>query len=395
MSAPLILTACDAIEYATRWLEARRRGVSANQDSYRWAMHNAYMELGQEFDWSFLHVQGRVFLHEAQTAGTCTFDFTGGAYERLLTLAGTGATFPTWAEDATIRIDDVPCRIEEVKTTTTATLDAMLNPGRDVAAGSSYRMYPHYYALPNDFVKLDTPRAESFGWNMTERSYDEIMQLDRDYDESGTPIWYCIRGIEDLYGQMGLFIQPSSDDEKTLDFIYERRSREVRYTGWNPDDYAGTVTIVDGSDQATGVGTSFSAPMVGSIIRFGNSTTAKPTGLRGSQPYVEQRSIVGVTNTTKLVLDANVSNSLAGVKYTISDPIDIEPSLHNVFLHCMAKHLAFDRGIEEYPIAEAQDQQTLRKAKGADNRSTQPHYAGYGVRAFRRLADTSPYLGEV
>lgn len=393
MSTPLILTACDAIEYATRWLEGH--GTSASQDSYRWAMHNAYMELGQEFDWSFLHTQGRVFLHAAQTTGTCTFDFTGGTYERLLTLAGAGATFPTWAEDATVRIDDVPCRIEEVKTTTTATLDAVLNPGRDVAAGSSYRMYPHYYALPNDFASLVIPRAEYFGWNLTERSFDEIMQLDRDYDESGTPLWYCIRGIEDLYGQTGLFVHPSSDGEKTLDFIYQKRSREVRYTGWNPEDYVGTATIVSGSDTAIGVGTSFASAMIGSIIRFGSSSTAKPTGLRGGQPYVEQRSILGVTNSTTLVLDANVSNSLSGVKYTISDPIDIDPMLHNAFLHCMAKHIAFDRGIKDAPLAEMQYQQTLRKAKGSDCRSVQPQHAGYGSSVYRRLADTSPYLGEV
>jgi len=350
------------------------------------------MELGQEFDWSFLHIHGRLFLHAAQDDGTAAYDHSGGLYERLVTL--TGATFPDWAEDATLRIDGVVCRIEDVKTTTTATLHAVLNPGRDVAAGSDYRIYPSYYALPNDFAQLVTPRAESPGWELTELSYDDILQLDRDNDETGTPLYYCIRGIEDLYGQMGLFVHPDSDAEKTMDYIYQRMPREIRYTGWDAADYAGTATVTAGSPNVTGtVSTGWTDLMIGSIFRIGASASVVPTGLRGTSAWVEERAVANVSTTSLILLDNDIVTARTGVKYRITDPIDIDPSLHQVFLWGVARQLAVERNYDGANRIEAQYQKALEAAKATNNRSTGRSWAGMGMTGMRRLKDVTPYLG--
>jgi len=390
---PRKLTAQDAIEYGNKFLEGH--SVSASQESLRWAIHNAYQELGQSFDWSFLHKQGRIAMVTAQTAGTATYDHTGGANERQVTLAGTGATFSASNEGYSIRLDDVPCLIESIKSTTVATLDSTLNPGRDVAAGSSYRLYPRCYNLPNDFQCMVTPWTESIGWDLTEVSYDELLRLDRHYDESGTPQWFCIRAVEDLLGQMGLYIHPSSDDDLTLDFIYRKRAREVRYTGHQPADYQGTIAVTSGSANVTGTSTAFSTLMVGSVFRIASSTR-RPTGLRGDTPYMEQRSIVAVTDATHLTLDDEVETTRTGVSYTVADPIDIDPSLHLLFLTCTCKHLAYDRQFKDVPVIEKRYQEALQLAKYADNRSEQRSVAGFGhAPGQRRLHDVSPYLGEV
>lgn len=391
MSTPRILTAYDCIDFAMRVMEGQ--GVSANQQSMRWALHNAYMELGQEFAWSFLHKHGRIFLHAAQDDGTATYDHTGGAYERLLTLSG--ATFPSWAEDASVRIDGVTCRIEDTKSTTTATLDATMNPGRDVAAGSSYRIYPSYYALPNDFKRLATPRAESVGWELTEMSYDDIMALDRDNDETGTPVYYCIRGVEDLYGQMGLFIHPDSDDEKTLDFIYERMPREIRYTGWEAADYAGTISVTAASPNVTGAGsTGWSSLMQGAIMRIGTSASNAPTGLRGTAAWVEERAIATVSTTSLILLDNDIETSRSGVKCRITDPIDIDPSLHQAMLWGVARHLAIERNYDGVARIEAQYAKAVSDARRANNRTVGRQWAGVGGTGFRRLADVTPILAD-
>lgn len=389
MSTPRILTAYECIDFAMRIMEGQ--GVSANQQTMRWALHNAYMELGQEFDWSFLHKHGRIFLHAAQSTGTASFDFSGGAYERLLTLSG--ATFPSWANDATVRIDGVTCRIEDTKSTTTATLDATLNPGRDVAAGSSYRIYPSYYALPNDFKRLVMPRAETAGWELTELSYDDIMALDRDNDETGTPVYYCIRGIEDLYGQMGIFVHPDSDEEKTLDFIYEKMPREIRYTGWDAADYAGTIAVTADSPNVTGSGgTNWVDLMQGAIMLIGSSASTAPTGLRGTASWVEQRAVSTVSTTSLILLDNDIVTARSGVKYRITDPIDIDASLHQAMLWGVARQLAIERNYDGVARIEAQYQKAVSDARRANNRSVGRKWAGGGG-GFRRLKDVTPLLG--
>lgn len=392
MSGTRLLTAQDAFEYAEGVVSGH--GTSFDQTAYRWAIHNAYTELGSKVGWSFLNKQFRIFINAAKDDGTVTYDHTGGAYERLVTLSGTGATFPDWAEDATIRLDGLPCRIEEVKSSTTATLDANMNPGADVAAGSSYRIYRSYYALPNDFRRLVSLRAETVGWQLSERTYDEIMALDRDYNETGTPTYFCIRGVEDLYGQMGLFLHPDSDSDASLDGIYERIPREIRYFGFNQNvDYAGTISATAGSATITGSGTAFSTLMIGSILRI-SSSAVKPGGLQSANPFVEQHSIVGVGGPTSLTLDTEVSTNRSAVKYVIVDPIDIDASLHRAYLACVVKQLALDRGWKDSEMLVALYEDAVDQAKSA-NHSTERKWAGYRTQTLRRLVDVSPYIGDV
>ena len=136
-------TYADAIASLSKWVTYNSDRPSMAQDALRHCIQGAYREIIQAHDWSFLHVLGRIHLHALYDTGTAAYDHTGGASERLVTL--TSGTVPTWAnssEDAVIKIDEAICEIEDYKSTTTFTLDATLNPGQDVAAGTSYQIYP-------------------------------------------------------------------------------------------------------------------------------------------------------------------------------------------------------------------------------------------------------------
>jgi hypothetical protein len=385
MSGPNLLLATDAVEYAYNF--SAGHDVSIHQDTARWAISRAYTEVGQAFGWAFLQKQGRVFLRAPQTTGTVAYDHAGhgSGYDRVVTLSG--ATWPTWAVDATIRIDDIACRVESLIDTTNAVLDAVLNPGADIAAGETYRLYPHWYALPNDFARLVRPWNEDLWHGMKEVDYETLMGLDRFYDETGTPEWYCIRGVEDLYGQMGLYVHPDSDAAATIDYLYERRPREVKFTGHSPDsDYIGTITVTAGSAAVGGTTTAFTSDMAGSILRISRNSSL-PTGMQGSNPYLEQRSIVTATSSVQLTIDAAAVNNGTNVGYSISDPIDIDPTLHNVFLASMCKHIAVERRFKDLQEIIVEYEKALYSAKKADKRSNQNRVAGFGGGFTRRLHD--------
>ena len=368
MGAPKILTAYDCIEFAMRVMEGQ--GISANQQTMRWAVQNAYSHIGEEFHWAFLQKHGRVFLHATRSEGTAAYNHD----TRLVTL--TGATFPSWAESANIVLDGIVCQIEQVITETTATLDAMLNPGRSIAAGASYRIYPGYYALPSDFKRMASPNVESDDCILSEVGYEELMLMERQHGESGMPMYYCVRGVEDLYGQMGLFIYPASDSERTLDFIYERTPRELQRTGWDAGDFAGSISTTAGSDTISGTGTSWHPSMEGAIIRIGESDTAPPTSRLGGVPWVEERSILKVESPTSIIVDAPVARGLSGVKYRVTDPIDIDVTLHLPMLWCVARYLAIERNYAGIQAIEMAYVNAITFARRANAKTNDRQWAG-------------------
>src|SRR5512146_3144750 len=102
MAQPRILTYNDAFWAADDFL--RGQGASASEREIRRAVHDALAEVASAHDWTFLYKHGRVNLHAPYETGTVAYDLTGGTYERQVTL--TDGTWPAWAEDAVIRIDE-------------------------------------------------------------------------------------------------------------------------------------------------------------------------------------------------------------------------------------------------------------------------------------------------
>jgi hypothetical protein len=93
-----------------------------------------------------------------------------------------------------------------------------------------------------------------------------------------------------------------------------------------------------------------------------------PTGLDGLYPYVEQRVIATYTSPTILALDNTVSAAASGVKYSITDPIDLDPSAYDAMIALAKKYLAVEKGAKNWQQIAALADERLRHAKGGDNR---------------------------
>ena len=91
--------------------------------------------------------------------------------------------------------------------------------------------------------------------------------------------------------------------------------------------------------------------MVGSVIRFGTSTT-KPSGVRGLNPWQEQRIITAYTSPTQVTVDSAPGATYSNVKYVVSDPIDVRPNMIEPFLRGCEWKLSLSRRNAESPPQE-------------------------------------------
>ena len=371
---------------------ARIEGAGAGGMPIRGAVRRAYREIVSSHDWNYLKSNGRIQLKAALTDGTVTYDKTGGTYERQLTLAG--ETWPTDAEDWAVKLttddgNEIVCDIESRKSATVVTLDATMCPNADITAGAACTAYPRYYRLPNDFIEMDRPITETL-WRLGDYvTFDRMLELDRLYNDTGSVRSYTIAAVPDLIGATAVYVNPPSATAETLDYVYKRRPREIRYVGTDSADSPGTITVVAGSAAVAGSGTTaFTAAHVGSLLRISSSTSALPTGLDGLLPYVEQRIIVAYTSAAAVTLDAAVTASAAGVKYSITDPLDISVSMYDAMMMMAKMYLAMERNWKNAAAVAAGAMNAMMRAKCADNRTVGRQICGVDLSHISRLADS-------
>ena len=141
----------DVVEHL---LDFFRIGRSSNRDfrTARRAVDTAYRDMPYKHRWQYYDRQFGMLTEASQSTGTVAYDYTGGAYERELTLSG--ATWPTNIKHYKIAINDRSYRVEDKKSTTIITLEQSNNPGADIAAGATYSAYRESYPLPIDFRKI-------------------------------------------------------------------------------------------------------------------------------------------------------------------------------------------------------------------------------------------------
>lgn len=340
MASVVIHTYADAIRHCERFV--RNRGVTlgngaSDHGDLRAAISAAYFELPGRRAWNYFKRHGRILTSEPYSTGTIEYTHTGGTYERQLTL--TDGTWPTWAVHGEVTISDVTYRVEDRKSGSVLTLDPAINPGEDIDAGTDYELVRAYYTLPNNFVAMGTPMLSA--WGVLYPVAHDVWLANYSASHSvGTPSLYCVFGDPSLLGNLALYLYPAPVTSEQVDFTYQSRPRPLVQAGYSPDECKGTVSTTADSTAIAGQDTAFNESMVGSIIRFSRNAQHPPTALDGFNPRVDERTIISVPGATSLTVDNGLTQSLAKVQYSISDPLDLEPGLYTAFLRCCEKHLA-------------------------------------------------------
>ena len=304
----------------------------AEQRDIRTAIQRSYQEVAWMRDWEFYHKHGRIVFDDDWT-GTITYS----ASTRTITKV-TGDDFPADANRYRLRIGDVVCRVETRSSASELILDPLLSLYEDIGDATEVRLYRSVYPLPDDFRNIDPPIDESHWTGFQYVSQDHAMKMERASDIAGPPSYWTVRKDPD---SMGYAVQVLGYPIRTeaLDFTYRRSPRQIRISGHEAGSRQGTVTI--SGTAVTGAGTAFQSSMVGSVLRVGTASNV-PDSLGSMNPYDAEATITAVSNTTTATIDTSLTYS--GVKYAITDPIDMSPGMHNAMLSGSEYWLARIRG---------------------------------------------------
>jgi hypothetical protein len=258
------------------------------------------------------------------------------------------------------------------------------NPGADVASSTSYTFSRDAYPLPIDFQAADQLRNVDKNWTWPSYvSPGEWLDAHSTKESSNDPRLYTIMGDPEFYGTMNVYFYPPPSAAQVFDFIYQRAPSPLRVESYTD----GTVVATAGNTSVIGTDTTFTSDMKGAVIQFGTSLDL-PSGLDGLKPFVEQRTVVAVTRTDTLILDASVSNSHTDVKYRISDIIDIESgAMFEAFMSLAELKLAQLLKDDQIPLRDQIYAGNLRLAMQADSRN----YGSTGDHPYENIVHMRDY----
>jgi hypothetical protein len=387
MTAPFLATAEDVLNRCNWFLADRQEEL--DQSTQRHCVETALREIVGEHDWKCLKKIWRVQLSATQTTGTVTYQGTGGTYDYQCTL--TGATWPLDVVDYELRLGPASC-ICDVATRISDTI-ITLKPPRVPAAdstASSYMLGKSWYALPPEFAAAWSP-AEKNAWFIGQYvPFEEMYLLTKYRTLTGIVKRWSIGPAPDQYGTMAIYVYPWSMATEEEDLLMKFRPRTMNISGRDAWNFVGTVSVAAGGTAVTGTNTAFRTMMQGSIIRFAYDSATKPTATNGANPYVFQQSIASVdAGAQTLVLSSPSPVALSGVRYTISDPVDLPQNMYDAFLKNVERQLAFASGMKEKELAVIERYYTvaLQKAKAQDSPVKQRMVAGQSGQFLTRLRD--------
>lgn len=353
-----LLTYDDCVQHLTDVFDAVLANTVKLGRLARIAIDSVYRDLPYKYNWRYYQRRATFETVASYSTGTVSFDYTGGASERLVTL--TTGTFPSWARFGRIIISDVAYRIATNPSSTTITLYEEDNPGEDVASGTSYTLYRNEYPFPADF------RRNVQFWDTTDEReiplvlFAESQRLQVGVDKTpDTPRCAYIRNTGDYYGVWGLEFMPPPSAARTYDLSYEAKPRDLLTVSYS------TGTVSTSSTTVTGSGTTFPVGCAGSVIRFGVSASGTAVSNKfGSNPFTEQRVIVSRDSATQVTIDAAPTSAYsAGTAYQISDPVDIHPgAMTTAFLRAIEAEFAKLINAKDYGERAAIAQRALIQA---------------------------------
>lgn len=365
MSSEPLTTVEDAVEHLLDIIGSDRSDRSLRQA--RRAIHETLRTIGQMHQWSYYDRRHKVTTAATYSTGTVTYDHTGGANEKQLTLAG--GTWPNEIEWYGVIIGQQQYQVDVRVSDTVVTLATGSSPSADIAS-TTYTAYRSLYSLPDTFRRMSTTLVNlSRPRFLTPVGAEGGMSVMSGQYMPSEVTHFAITGGE-RQGRMSLELYPPPSYSETYDFIYEASPRVPTL---NADRYTVGSATANGTTTITGNGSSWSGRMVGSIMRFSASGTTPPSGLAYGMdskavPYDQQVTVVSVESTTSLTVDSNVS-ARSGVGYSMSDPIDIDPlTMRAYFDALLEQNFARISRSKDIPVAAAMATQQLRIAKQGDNR---------------------------
>lgn len=312
---PELMTFQDAIERIQ--LAHGLRGTVTETNAARMAVMDAMRELPAKHSWAYFQRAFQVTSVAPVGQLVGVYDHTGGAVERQLTL--TSGTWPVTAAEGQVLFAENLFKVEKRISNTVVQLSYDSNPGADVASTSIVWCQTSYR------IGQRIRKVLSLSEATTELPLDYLPQQQliehlRTTPQPSTPIFFNIHQTGNYLGMMEIEFAPPPMDVKTYILAVEAQPRPLRVHA-DPFTVTTSGTTVTSSDNA------FKAYHKGSVLRL-SKNTERPTGSAGDvndyNPYVEQRVITSVTNSTTVEVSHAFDLNWSGVSAVVTDPLDLD-----------------------------------------------------------------------
>lgn len=320
----MFLTFDDLVQHVVQYAGSNPNTQAVQQA--RKAAIVAYTNLGKHQDWQYYKRTFSVITTPGYSTGTVAFDFTGGAYERVLTL--TGGTWPTWAAYGYVNIGGVAYQVSSRKSNTEVQLDVNNNPQADIAAGTSFNLLRDQYILPLDFNKAMSAVTQPGGISLR---YASIAQwaYGRDYTlAAGRPLQFTVTGDVNVPQRKIVRFWPGPDTTYSILFTYKADLAVPTYLKVSDGD----VTLTNSSAVATGNNTRWVSGMAGAVLRVSQDGVTLPTGIYGDNPASQEYLIDSVQSPTSLTLSTAAADVALRVKGVVTNLLDVDPLVTAEFL---------------------------------------------------------------
>lgn len=322
----------------------------------RRAAQAAFRTLLTYHPWAYYLAIGRVVTVAPYSTGTVQYVNS----TRALTLSG--GTWPSWAASGMVRINNVYHEVATRDSGTVLTLEATSNPGADVDAGAAFEIVRCVYDLPADFLAADqlvVAGNQQVLMKFQPRDFVFAKNLE---EGPATPREFTFVGSPAKNGRMAVEVWPPPDALYNLEFLYKRRPAAPKLE----DESGGTAAVTAASAVVTGTGTSFTARMVGSVLRLSADAT-KPTADDGTNPFVFESRVASYQSATQVTLEDAATETLSGVGLTVSDQVDVEDGeMWHLLIELARKELRIDLRMNATDEEPEQFERVVRAAKAAE-----------------------------
>lgn len=353
---PEIFTLHDLVHRLT--LRAALNGSDREKALIVRAIQDAIRGLPAKRDWNYFKRQSRLTT-TASFSPTCTYDHTGGAYERLLTITS-DHTWPTDASYGEIYITGTPYRIERRISDTVATLESDFTLSEDFAAtevswernaylfSREITTVHHMHNVTNDRVIAYVPTSEFQSVSYTRWG-------------TGVTTHFTWQNRGSRFGSTELILLPSPKNAEVFEVTATVNPHIPKVELFSGED--GVVEAASSTlTSATG---GFTTKHIGAIVRVGRSAV-EPTYFNGDD-WEFQAFVTAVTSTTLTLSEPCTVTGTRG--FSISSPADFDSAvmLEHVEDEAYSQYCK-NHDHKSFPTARATAMESWRYAAARDNK---------------------------
>lgn len=326
----------------------------------RAAVRSAYNDLPTMLRWNYLLRRTQINTATPYSTGTITYD----SDTRTITLDS--GSFPTWAASGEILISRNVYSVEQRVNSTTLILASDRCPLDDITDDTAYTLVQTKYNLPVDFTELRAIVELERLWPITFLPPEEMLQRTQLWFDPSDILFFTIIG--GVNGRVQIQFAPPPVVARTYDVIYQAKPRPF---GLNGAYSTGTATTTADSTTVNFSGSTLPLNVKGCVLRIAADDLKLPESDVGDNPSVEEHVILSRVSATQVLLETAATSSYTAVKFTIDDPIDIEPVAMRTLLDrmCESRMLRLHQSdIQRMGAADIAESMALHMAMQSDAR---------------------------